>query len=138
MRILTFVLSFLLLSTSASFAKTYNFISAEQMKAKITSGNDIIVVDIQEEKDFNQHHLPGSIATYAYPVKTDSERSAIDKAIAKYNETGQKVVIVCPRGKGGAKRCYDYMKSKNVPEEKLTILENGIAGWPYTELVEGQ
>lgn len=138
MKILTFVLSFLLLTSSLSLAESYNYISAEQMKTKITSGNDVIVVDIQEEKDFNQHHLPGSIATYAYPVKTDSERAAIDKAVAKYEETGQQVVIVCPRGKGGAKRCYDYMKSKNVPEAKLTILENGMGGWPYKDLVEGQ
>lgn len=132
------VLLLLLLTASVSFAGSYNYISAEQMKSKITSGGDVIVVDIQEEKDFNKHHLPGSIATYAYPVKTDSERAAIDKAIAKYGETGQQVVIVCPRGKGGAKRCYDYMKSKNVPDDKLTILENGMAGWPYSDLVEGK
>lgn len=79
MRILIFVLSFLLLPTSANLAEFYNFISAEQMKTKITSGNDVIVVDIQEEEDCNQHHLPGSISTYAYPVKTDGERAAIDK-----------------------------------------------------------
>lgn len=138
MRILALVISFLLLATGVSLAESYNFISAEQMKTKITSGNDLIIVDIQEEIDFNQHHLPGSIATYAYPVKTDSERAAIDKAIVKYNETGQQVIIVCPRGQGGAKRCYDYMKSQNVPEEKLTILENGMGGWPYKELVEAQ
>lgn len=132
------VLMLLLLTASVSFAGSYNYITAEQMKSKITSGGDVIVVDIQEEKDFNKHHLPGSIATYAYPVKTDSERAAIDKAIAKYGETGQQVVIVCPRGKGGAKRCYDYMKSKNVPDDKLTILENGMAGWPYSDLVEGK
>jgi rhodanese-related sulfurtransferase len=138
MRILPFVLALLLLTMNVSLADSYNFISAEQMKTKITTGNDVIVVDIQEENDFNKHHLPGSIATYAYPVKTDSERATIDKAIAKYNETGQQVVIVCPRGEGGAKRCYDYMKSKNVPEEKLTILEKGMAGWPYTEMLEKQ
>lgn len=136
MRIFTFVVSFLLLSTSVCVAESYNYISAEQMRTKITSGNKQIVVDIQEEKDFVLHHLPGSIATYAYPVKTDNERAAIDKAVAKYHETGQHVVIVCPRGLGGAKRCYDYMKSKNVPKEKLAILENGMAGWPYPEFVE--
>jgi len=138
MRVLTLVLSFLLFASSLSLAESYNYISAEQMKTKITSGNDMIIVDIQEEKDFNQHHLPGSIATYAYPVKTDSERASIDKAVSKYKESGQQVVIVCPRGQGGAKRCYDYMKSQNVPEEKLTILENGMGGWPYKDLVEGQ
>lgn len=72
----------------------------------------MIIVDIQGEKEFKQHHLPGSVATYAYPVKTDTERAAIDQAVTKYNETGSQVVIVCPRGEGGTKLCYDYMKSK--------------------------
>jgi hypothetical protein len=53
-----------------------------------------------------------------------------------FNQSGNDVVIVCPRGAGGAKRAYDYMRKNNVPSEKLSILEKGIAGWPYKELFE--
>ncbi len=138
MRFCIFVLSLILMTANMSMAASYNYISAEEMKGKLTSGEDVIIVDIQVEKEFKQHHLPGSIATYAYPVKSETERAAIDTAIAKYNATRDSVVIVCPRGKGGAKRPYDYMMSKNVAAEKLTILEKGMAGWPYKDLVEAQ
>lgn len=138
MRFCIFVLSLLLMTANMSLAADYNYISAEEMKGKLTSEESVIIVDIQVEKEFKQHHLPGSIATYAYPVKSESERAAIDTAITKYNETGDPVVIVCPRGKGGAKRTYDYMVSKNIAADKLTILEKGMAGWPYKDLVEAQ
>lgn len=138
MRLCTFVLSFLLITANVGLAASYNYISAEEMKEKITAGEDIIIVDIQVKDEYEQHHLPGSVATYAYPVKSETERAAIDIAVAKYNETGKPVVIVCPRGKGGAKRTYDYMMSQNVLEDKLTILENGMDGWPYQDLLERQ
>ncbi|WP_228723320.1 rhodanese-like domain-containing protein [Desulfosediminicola flagellatus] len=121
---------------SSAVAGEYNFISPEDMKQKIDAGSELIIVDIQVEKEYKQHRLPGSIATYAYPVKTEKERAMIDKAVEQFNTTGQDVVVVCPRGKGGAKRCYDYMKSQGVPDEKLTILEKGIAGWPFPEMLE--
>ena len=136
MRFCTFILSFLLITANVGLAASYNYISAEEMKEKFTAGEDIIIVDIQVKEEYEQHHLPGSVATYAYPVKSETERAAIDIAVAKYNETGEPVVIVCPRGKGGAKRTYDYMMSQNVLEDKLTILENGMSGWPYQDLLE--
>jgi rhodanese-related sulfurtransferase len=138
MRFLALVVSLLLLTANIALAESYNFITAKQLKEQMTAGKDMIIVDIQVEKEFKEHHLPGSVATYAYPVKTDSERAAIDQAIDTYNQTGKQVVIICPRGQGGAKRCYDYMKSKDVPEEKLTILEKGMEGWPYSDMVEKQ
>ncbi len=132
-----FLVFFTFIATcGSSFAADYNYISAEKMKETLEAGKDVIIVDIQVEQEFNEHHLTGSLATYAYPVKSDSEQAKIAEAVKKYQETGKPVVIVCPRGKGGAKRCYDYMKAHNVPEEKLTILENGMSGWPYKEFVE--
>ncbi len=44
------------------------------------------------------------------------------------------VVIICPKGKGGALNAYDYLKSKGVPENRLFILEGGIDDWPYPDL----
>ncbi|SHO52246.1 rhodanese-like domain-containing protein [Desulfopila aestuarii] len=135
MRLLGLVILFVLGAVTSVCAGDYNYISAKDMKSRIETGSDVIIVDIQIEKEFKQHHLPGSIATYAYPVKTEAERAQIDKAVQRFQESGKDVVIVCPRGEGGAKRCYDYMK-KNVPSEKIYILEKGIAGWPYHELLQ--
>ncbi len=132
-----FVCLLLVLGFTASVqAGDYTYISAEEMKGRIEAQSELIIVDIQVAEEFAQHHLPGSIATYAYPVKTDAERAQIDAAVQEYNATGKPVVIVCPRGQGGAKRCYDYMMEHNVPAEKLSILEKGIAGWPYAEMLE--
>ncbi|CAG37238.1 unknown protein [Desulfotalea psychrophila LSv54] len=126
----------LLCVASTSFAGNYNYISAKQVKENLAVGSAMIIVDIQVEKEFNRHHLPGSVATYAYPVKSDVERARIDQAVKLYEQSGSPVVVVCPGGKSGAKRCYDYMESKNVPAEKMMILENGMGGWPYKELVQ--
>jgi len=130
----TINLLFLILVTSA-IAADYNFISPEDMKQRISADKETIIVDIQVEDEFYRHHLPGSLATFAYPVKTDAERAKIDKAVQQYRNTEDIVVIVCPRGKGGAKRCYDYMKANGVPQEKLFILEKGMSGWPYKEMI---
>ena len=136
MRLLGLIMLLVLGTVVSASAGDYNYIDAKNMKEKIETGSDVIIVDIQVEKEFKEHRLPGSIATYAYPVKTEAERGQIDKAVQKFQETGQDVVIVCPRGKGGAKRCYDYMQKNNVPAEKIFILEKGIAGWPYKEMFE--
>jgi len=122
--------------TTSSFAGDYSYITAEDMKTKIETGGEMLILDIQVEEDFSNHHLPGSVATYAYPVKTEAEEARIDKVVQLYEESGKEIVIVCPRGQGGAKRGYDYRVSKNVPAEKIAILENGMGGWPYAELVE--
>lgn len=136
MRLLNVVIFFVLVVATSASAGSYNYIDAKEMKNKIETGSEVIIVDIQIEKEFKQHHLPGSIATYAYPVKTEAERKQTDKAVQLYQDSEKEVVIVCPRGKGGAKRCYDYMLKHNVPSEKIYILRNGIAGWPYKELFD--
>lgn len=131
---LTFVSLFFLVSQS--YASDYNFISQEDMKADLESANSYIIADIQVKDAFVQHHLPGSIATYAYPVKSEGEKKQLDPIVAQQKADQKKVVIVCPRGGGGAKRAYDYLKQSGVAEDNLLILTKGMDGWPYAELVE--
>lgn len=128
---LFFILS---LTVTSAVAAEYHYVTPETMKSWLDEKQPITIVDIQIEKDYVQHHLPGSIATYAYPVKTDQQRTAIDKAVEQYKKDGKNMIIVCPRGAGGAKRCYDYLKASDVPEEKLVILKGGAEGWPYKEM----
>ena len=124
------------LALSSALASDYNYISPEKVKTWLETQKPFTIVDIQVTDEFKAHHLPGSTATYAYPVKTDAEKAQIDDAIQLSLEKDTPIVVVCPRGGGGAKRCYDYMKSKNVPEDRLLILEKGMGGWPYKDLVE--
>ena len=82
-------------------------------------------------------HLPqlqvvkGAIETNAYPVETDEQRQSLAKVLPKIQASTEDVVIICPRGGGGAKRAYEYYKTQGVDDKRLLILENGMDKWPY-------
>lgn len=128
----------LVLSTpSMAFLDNYKYITPDEVKSKLENKDPMYLVDIQVEDDFAKHHLPGAIATYAYPVKSDAEKAKVDTIIEKLQADDAPIVVVCPRGGGGAKRCYDHLKEKGIAEERLLILEKGQEGWPFEEMVEG-
>ncbi len=119
----------------ASGALAYNKIDPAEVKASIESGAAQLLVDIQVEDEFAAHHLPGAIATYAYPVKSESDEAKL-AAVLDQLDGDAPVVVVCPRGGGGAKRAYDYLEEAGIPEERLFILSDGQQGWPFPELVQ--
>ncbi|GAB4345413.1 MAG: rhodanese-like domain-containing protein [Desulfobulbaceae bacterium] len=130
--------SFLLALAQTGFAADYQYVAAEELKGWLEADKSMLIVDIQVKPEFAAHHIKGSVETNAYPVKSDAERAKINPAVEMYrNGQYESVVVVCPRGKGGAKRAYDYLKSRGVPEAKLLILTKGMAGWPYADWVEG-
>ena len=92
------------------------------------------IIDIQPAADFRKQHFRGSIETNAYPVKSAEERQRLDKSLPQLAATGEDVVVVCPRGGGGAKGAYDYLKGRGIAENRLFILEGGMQGWPYQGL----
>jgi len=118
-----------------ALAQSYNYISPGELKQRLESGNKPMLLDIQVEKEYAQHHLPGAVPTYAYPAKTDEERAKLKPAVSKILSTKDEVVIVCPGGGSGAKNTYDFLKAQGVPEGRIRILEQGQKGWPYSELV---
>jgi thiosulfate/3-mercaptopyruvate sulfurtransferase len=113
-------------------AKSYQYLSAAETSAKLQQQQPMVLVDIQVEKEFQQHHLPGALATAAYPVKSKTDLAKLDAILPQLQGT-EPVVIVCPRGGGGAKRTYDYLEKKGVAAERLYILKKGQQGWPYPE-----
>jgi rhodanese-related sulfurtransferase len=123
-----------LLNVAAIFEK-FNYLEPDQFKQWLESDKPMVIVDIQDKASFAAHHFSGSIETNAFPVKTGAEEKQIDSAVAAYKASGNEVVVICPRGGGGAKRCYSYLKSQGVPEEKLVILKNGIDKWPYRDML---
>ncbi len=119
----------------AALFSSFNYIDAASFKEWLTSNKPVIIVDIQVAEEFAAHHFLDAIETNAFPVKTAAEKKSIDQAVALYKATGHDVVVVCPRGGGGAKRCYTYMKKQGVPENKLKILKGGMAKWPYPDML---
>jgi rhodanese-related sulfurtransferase len=109
----------------------YNFISAQTLQKQIEKKASPIIIDICPVEQYAQGHIIGSIETNAYPVKTEAQKARLAEYLPKIKESPGQVVIVCPRGAGGAKRTYEYYKSNGVQSSRLLILENGMNGWPF-------
>jgi len=134
--LLAMVLLAVYLVPSMAAEESYHYISAPALKVKLEGSEPLFLLDIQVEPEFNQHHVAGALATYAYPVKSEEERARIDALLPQLQGSEAPVVIVCPRGGGGAKRAYDHLLARGVGAERLQILEKGQQGWPYPELTE--
>jgi len=131
------LISLLLLFPCITFAMSeYNYISAGDLESRLKAEAPANILDIQVEEEFSRHHIKGAIPTYAYPVKNDIDHAKLDSAITQLNTNSDPVVIVCPRGGGGAKRTYDYLLQQKVSEDRLLILEKGQGGWAYPSLTE--
>ncbi len=130
----------LLFVPGISFASDsqYNYISSTDLETRLNANLPTNIVDIQVEEEFSQHHIKGAIPTHAYPVKSDEDHAKLDAKLAQLNANTDPVVIVCPRGAGGAKRTYDYLLQQGVAAERLLILEKGQAGWTCAPLTESK
>ncbi len=134
--LLIICVAMLSMTGSARAWSSYNYVSAEELSSWLSAAKPLLIVDIQEKKAFAAHHIKGSLETNAYPVKSEAERHLLDPALQQNNaKEYEAVVVVCPRGKGGAKRAYDYLNEHGVPEAKLFILTGGMDKWPYKEWV---
>ena len=119
---------------SSAVAGGYAFVEPDQFRTWLCEGKAIAIVDIQTAADFRKQHFPASIETNAYPVKSEADKARLDKVLPKLQATDTPVVVICPRGGGGAKGAYDYLRTKGISEKRLFILAGGMQGWPYSEL----
>ncbi|MDA8164757.1 MAG: rhodanese-like domain-containing protein [Desulfobacteraceae bacterium] len=136
MRTLAMTLIGFLVLGGTALAWGYKYLEPADMKQWLQTGKEMVIVDIQPAKDFATHHFKGAIETDAFPTETEAERQRLVKAVAAYRAKPADVVVVCPLGKGGAKRTYDYLKESGVPEERLFILAGGMNNWPYSQLLQ--
>jgi thiosulfate/3-mercaptopyruvate sulfurtransferase len=123
-------------SKSYSDNEKFEYYTAEEVKKIIEENKDIMLLDIQPKDKYEKHHIKGAVATYAYPVKTDEEKSRFKDVLPEIRNTEKDIIIVCPGGKAGAERTYNYLLDKGIKEERLYILEKGQGGWPYEDLLE--
>lgn len=116
-----------------SFA--YNLMEPEELKVLLDSGQPVILLDIQPEDNYREHHFYGSLATSAYPVKTEAESRSLEQAVTLYETNRHDIVIIGPRGGRAAQRTHDYLAGRGIPEEQIHILRGGIAHWPFREML---
>jgi len=121
-------------STATAIAGGYSYVEQDQFRNWLEKGKDMAIVDIQVPTEFQQHHFKGSLETGAYPVKSADDKQKLDRIAAQLSSTTNDVVVICPRGGGGAKNTYDYLKEKGIDEKRIFILKEGMQGWPYKEL----
>ncbi|UCF31886.1 MAG: rhodanese-like domain-containing protein [bacterium] len=114
----------------------FHYLSPEEVKGRIEANDAMTIVDIQVEDEFARHHLKGAVPTFAYPVKSETDIAKLNPVIGDLLENGDPVLIVCPRGGGGARRTYQHLAERGVDGGRLFILEKGQSGWPYPELLE--
>lgn len=129
------LLALLLGTSTIAVAGSYNYVEPDQFRQWLEKGKAVTVVDIQVPAEYSKHHFKPSLETNAFPVKTQEDKSKLDKIMPLLSANGQDLVVVCPRGGGGAKNTYDYLKEKGIAEKRIFILRDGMQGWPYKELV---
>jgi len=129
-----FILVAIIVFTAGSAFAT-QYIKTEEFKTALEQKKEMHIVDIQEADDFDEHHFANSIETNAYPVKSDTEKKRLDRIIPVIISSVSPVIIICPRGKGGAVNTYEYLKTQGIDEGRLYILEGGMAGWPYRNIL---
>lgn len=128
------VMALAFVSVSA-WASSYQYISAADVKHQVENQENVLLLDIQVKEEFDQHHITGAIETTAYPVKSESDRDKLATILAQAKTNADPIIIICPRGAGGAKRAYDHLKAQGVAEGRLMILKGGQGQWPYKELL---
>ena len=133
-RILILMLLLVFGSTATVMAGGYNYVVPDQFRQWLEKGKDMTLVDIQVPAEFTQHHFKAALETGAYPVKSAADKQKLDAVITGLSATQNDVVIVCPRGGGGAKNTFDYLKEKGISEKRIFILKEGMQGWPYKAL----
>lgn len=112
----------------------YTYVKADDFKSWLQDGKPMSIIDIQPATDFQKEHFRGAIETNAYPAKTAEELQRLDKTLTQLATSTDDIVVICPRGGGGAKGTYDYLKNKGIDEKRLFILEKGMQGWPHKGL----
>lgn len=118
------------------WATDFNYISQDTMLDRLNNKERVEIIDICPIDQFAKGHLPGAVETNAYPVKTDAERAKLQPTLPILKASTDDIVIVCPGGKGGAERTYEFYKANGIDENRLLILEKGMNGWPYQTVTQ--
>jgi rhodanese-related sulfurtransferase len=125
----------LFMMTIPGFAQAFNMMTAEELKVRLDTKVPTILLDIQKKNAYKEHHFYGSIRTYAYPAKTDSDLESAVQAVRMHEQTGNDVIIIGPRGGRASQRTTDFLITRGLPEEKIFILKGGLKKWPYKKML---
>lgn len=131
--IVAVVLVLFMTSTGMCTKNGYNYISIEEVKARLDAGDTenglMAITTAQTEKEYKTGYIKAAYPTYARPLKTEADFAKLVPFLDKVKDTNEDIVFICPRGRSGAERPYDYFKENGVSEKRLMIMEGGQAAF---------
>ena len=105
--------------TPTSTPVQYRKISAADAKARIDSGDDIIILDVRTQEEFNEGHIPGAILI---PNET-----ILDEQPALLPDLDAEILIYCRSGNRSAQAA-----NKLIAMGYTDVVDfGGIIDWPY-------
>lgn len=129
MTVMAAVLSLFLAGNGECRKDGYNYISIPDFKARMDAGDhengSMVITTSQTEKEYATGCIKAAHPTFARPLKTDADFAKLNPFLEKIKNSDADVVLICPRGKSGAERPYDYFKKHGIDDSRLFILEGG-------------
>jgi rhodanese-related sulfurtransferase len=125
----------LIMLSIPGLALAYNMMTADELKVRLDTSEPTILLDIQKKTAYDEHHFYGSVRTHAYPAKTDTDLQSAIQGVRMFEQTGNSIVVIGPRGGRPSQRTVDYLITRGVPEDKIFILEGGINDWPHQKML---
>lgn len=103
----------------------YHKISAEDAKKRMDSGDDIIILDVRTQAEYDESHIPGAILIPNETIGTGKPEQLPD--------TDQEILVYCRSGNRSAQA------AKKLVEAGYTQIYDfgGIMDWPY-DTVSGE
>ncbi len=110
-------------------ADDFNYISITEFKARMDAGDHesgaMDIVTTQTEAEYATGHLKAAYPTYARPLRSQSDFEKLHPFMDKVKDSDSDIVIICPRGRGGAEIPYRYFMEHGIAEDRLLILKDG-------------
>ena len=103
----------------------YHKITAEEATESLDSGDDIIILDVRTQDEYEESHIPGAILIPNETIGTEMPEQLPD--------AGQEILVYCRSGNRSAQA------AKKLVEAGYTQIYDfgGIMDWPY-ETVSGE
>ena len=100
----------------------YHKITAEEAKERMDSGDDIIILDVRTQDEYEESHIPGAILIPNETIGTEMPDQLPD--------AGQEILVYCRSGNRSAQA------AKKLVEAGYTQIYDfgGIMDWPYSPL----
>lgn len=97
-------------------------VSPEALHERMEAGEDVQVVDIRPEHEYERGHVPGALN-----VPMDRFGSEIER-----REWGEDVVVACPIGQSSIQAARLLQSYEGVPQDaRVASLEGGYRAWEY-------